>query len=271
MSTSGYYEWLERAPSRRAVADQALTEKIRAVHRDSRGNYGAGRIHDTLADEQGVRCSRKRIARLMGLAGIQGVSHVRKSKSWRPQPAVHDDLVKRQFRADEPNRLWFCDITQHRARDGWVYCAAVIDAYSRRVVGWSIAERATAELVTDALEMARWQRKPVGTIVHADRGPQYTSWAFGHRLRQAGLLGSMGRVASSVDNALIESFWSTMQRELLDRATWDTRAELGAAIFEWIEGFYNPTRRHTALRDEHGRSLSPARFEALHNRAATAA
>lgn len=123
---------------------------------------------------------------------------------------------KRQFRADAPNRL--CDITQHRARDGWVCCPAVIDAYSRRIVGWSISDRITAEIVVDALEMARWRRRPEpGTVVHADRGAQYTSWLFGHRLHQAGLLGSMGRVASSVDNALIESFWSTMQRELLDR------------------------------------------------------
>lgn len=167
---------------------------------------------------------------------------------------------------------WFTDITQHRARDGWVYCCAVVDAFSRRVVGWSIADRPTSELVTDALEMARWQRHPrPGTIVHADRGAQYTSWIFGHRLRQAGLLGSMGRVASSVDNALIESFWSTMQRELLDRQTWDSRVDLAGAIFEWIEGFYNPRRRRTALTDHLGRSLSPATFEALHTHAEIAA
>lgn len=145
-------------------------------------------------------------------------SRIAASGGWKPDTATHEDLVKRQFRADAPNRLWFCDITQHRARDGWVYCAAVIDAYSRRIVGWSISDRITAEIVVDALEMARWRRRPEpGTVVHADRGAQYTSWLFGHRLRQAGLLGSMGRVASSVDNALIESFWSTMQRELLDR------------------------------------------------------
>ena len=137
--------------------------------------------------------------------------------------------------------------------------AAVIDAFSRRVVGWSISDRVTAEIVVDALEMARWRRKPVGTIVHADRGAQHTSWLFGHRLRQAGLLGSMGRVASSVDNALIESFWSTMQRELLDRTTWDSRTQLASAMFEWIEGFYNPRRRHTSIANP-----SPAEFEAIH-------
>ncbi|EAG2055205.1 IS3 family transposase, partial [Listeria monocytogenes] len=172
----------------------------------------------------GVHVGRKRVARLMRIDGLVGVSHRRKRRGWKPATATHEDLVKRQFRADAPNRLWFCDITQHRARDGWVYCAAVIDAYSRRIVGWSISDRITAEIVVDALEMARWRRRPEpGAVVHADRGAQYTSWLFGHRLRQAGLLGSMGRVASSVDNALIESFWSTMQRELLDRTNWTSK------------------------------------------------
>lgn len=260
VSTSGYYEWLVRPPSARQIQDQALTATIRQVHQDSRGTYGAPRVLAELRLGMGVHVGRKRVARLMRLDGLAGVSHRRKRRGWKPDTATHDDLVKRRFSADRPDRLWFCDITQHRARDGWVYCAAVIDAYSRRIVGWSISDRITAELVVDALEMARWQRRPQpGTIVHADRGAQYTSWIFGHRLRQAGLLGSMGRVASSVDNALIESFWSTMQRELLDRASWGSKTELASAIFEWIEGFYNPRRRHTALGN-----LSPAEFEALH-------
>ncbi|MGV3711814.1 IS3 family transposase [Pseudolysinimonas sp.] len=233
----------------------------------SRGTYGAPRVHAELRLGLGVRVGRKRIARLMRNAGIVGVSHRRKRRGWKPDTATHEDLVKRQFRADQPNRVWFCDITQHRAKDGWVYCAAVIDAYSRRIVGWSISDRITAEIVVDALEMARWQRRPQpGTIVHADRGAQYTSWIFGHRLRQHGLLGSMGRVASSVDNALIESFWSTMQRELLDRREWVSRVELASAMFEWIDGFYNPRRRHTSLGD-----LSPADYEALHTTAHLAA
>ncbi|MBD9699552.1 IS3 family transposase [Flavimobilis sp. GY10621] len=215
----------------------------------------------------GVHVGRKRVARLMRLDGLVGVSHRRKRRGRKPDTATHEDLVKRQFRADAPNRLWFCDITQHRARDGWVYCAAVIDAYSRRIVGWSISDRITAEIVVDALEMARWRRRPEpSTVVHADRGAQYTSWLFGHRLRQAGLLGSMGTVASSVDNALIESFWSTMQRELLDRTSWDSRTQLASAMFEWIEGFYNPRRRHTSLG-----GLSPADYEVLHTAAEIAA
>ncbi len=184
----------------------------------------------------------------MRLDGLVGVSHRRKRRGWKPDTPPTRDLVKRQFRAQAPNRLWFCDITQHRARDGWVYCAAVIDAVSRRIVGWSISDRITAEIVVDALEMARWRRRPEpGTVVHADRGAQCTSWLFGHRLRQAGLFGSMGRVTSAVDKALIESFWSTMQRELIDRPNWTSRTELASAVFEWIEAFSNPTRRRSAL------------------------
>lgn len=235
------------------------------VHEDSRGTYGAPRIHAELRMGLGLRIGRKRVARLMRAADIHGVSHRRKRRH-RPDTATHDDLVKRRFIADGPDRVWFTDITHHRVSDWWVYCCAVIDAWSRRVVGWSIADHMRSELVVDALEMARWQRSPEGTIVHADRGGQYTSWVLGHRLRAAGLLGSMGRVASSVDNALIESFWSTMQRELLDRQHWDSRVELASAIFEWIEGWYNPRRRHSTLG-----MLSPHEYETLHTAAEQAA
>ena len=215
----------------------------------------------------GVAVGRKRVARLMRQQGLVGVCHHRKGRGHRPVPAVHEDLVQRRFVADAPDRVWFTDVTQHRAADGWVYCCAVIDACTRRVVGWSIADHIRSELVVDALQMARWQRRPPpGTIVHSDRGSAYTSWVFGHRLREAGLLGSMGRVASSVDNALIESFWSTMQRELLDRRHWTSRVELASAIFEWIEGWYNPRRRHSGLG-----YLSPHEYEALHTVPLTAA
>ncbi len=150
--------------------DEALTATIRRVHRDSRGTYGAPRVLAELRLGLGVHVGKKRVARLMGLAELTGVSHRRKRRGWKPDTATHEDLVKRQFRSDAPDRLWFCDITQHRARDGWVYCAAVIDAFSRRIVGWSISDRITAEIVVDALEMARWRRRPTpGTIVHADR------------------------------------------------------------------------------------------------------
>ena len=266
VSRSGYYEWLTRPPSARAVVDAQLGETIARVHYDSRGTYGSPRVHAELRLGLGIAIGRKRVARLMRAAGLAGVCHRRKRRGWRPAPATHVDLVQRRFIPQTPDTVWFTDITQHRAADGWVYCCAVIDGFSRRIVGWSIADHIRTELVVDALQMARWQREPVGTIVHADRGTQYTSWVFGHRLREAGLLGSMGKVASSVDNALIESFWSTMQRELLDRHDWDSRAELASAIFEWIEGWYNPNRRHTSLG-----MLSPHEYETLHTAAAGAA
>lgn len=267
VSRSGYYEWRDRAPSARQVADEQLSTTITAVHTASRGTYGAPRVHAELRLGLGVACGRKRVARLMRTAGLAGVSHRRKHRRAGPAPAVHDDLVQRRFVADAPDRLWVTDITEHPTAEGKVYCAAVLDVFSRTVVGWSIADHMRAELVVDALEMARWRRRPPpGAVVHSDRGSQYTSWIFGHRLRAAGLLGSMGRVASSVDNGMIESFWSTMQRELLDRQTWASRADLGSAIFEWIEAFYNPRRRHSALG-----YLSPVQFEELHTAALTAA
>jgi putative transposase len=260
VSRSGYYDWLGRPPSARADTDAVLTAAIVQVHEASRATYGAPRVHAELQLGLGIRCSRKRVARLMRVVGMAGVCHRRKRRPAGPAPAVHADLVARRFVADGPNRLWCTDITEHPTGEGKVYCAAVLDVFSRVVVGWSIADHMRSELVVDALEMARWRRRPEpGAIVHSDRGSQYTSWIFGHRLRAAGLLGSMGRVASSVDNTMIESFWSTLQRELLDRQHWTTRADLGSAIFEWIEAFYNPRRRHSALGYR-----SPHEFEALH-------
>jgi putative transposase len=267
VSRSGYYEWLGRAPSARQVADEQLSTKITEVHQASRGTYGAPRVHAELHLGLGVACGRKRVARLMRTAGLAGVCHRRKHRRAGPALAVHDDLVQRRFIAEAPDRLWVTDITEHPTAEGKVYCAAVLDVFSRTVVGWSIADHMRAELVVDALEMARWRRRPpAGAVVHSDRGSQYTSWIFGHRLRAAGLLGSMGRVASSVDNGLMESFWSTMQRELLDRQRWATRADLGSAIFEWIEAFYNPRRRHSALG-----YVSPVQFEEFYTAALPAA
>jgi len=258
-----YYDTERHQPSAREVRDEELLAQVRDAHARSRQTYGAPRVHADLRLGAGVACGRKRIARLMATAGLVGVSHRRKRAGTRPLPAPHEDLVRRQFVADGPDRLWCTDITEHPTAEGKVYCAAVIDVWSRRIVGWSIADHIRTELVVDALQMAQWQRRPAGTIVHSDRGSQFTSWTFGHRLREAGLLGSMGRVASSVDNGLMESFWSTMQRELLDRRTWATRVELGSAIFEWIEGFYNPTRRHSALGFR-----SPADYETMNPTAA---
>lgn len=268
VSRAGYYEARDRPPSARAVADGALTETIRDIHTMSRGSYGAPRVHDELRLGMGVRCGRKRVARLMRADGLAGAVHQRKRSGRRPAPAVHDDLVQRRFVADAPNRLWCTDITEHPTAEGKVYCAVVLDVFSRMVVGHAIADHMRAELVVDALETARWRRRPApGTVVHSDRGSQYTSWVFGHRLRAAGLLGSMGRVASSVDNTMIESFFNTLQRELLDQQPrWATKADLASAIFEWIEAWYNPRRRHTSIG-----SISPAQYEALHTAAAGAA
>jgi putative transposase len=173
-----------------------------------------------------------------------------------------------RFVADRPDALWLTDITQHRTGEGWVYCAVVMDVYARRVVGWSIADHLRSELVIDALDMARWRRKPKqgSTFVHSDHGSQYTSWAFGHRLREAGLLGSMGSIGDCYDNSMMESFFGTMQLELLDRCTWATRQALANAIFEWIEAWYNPTRRHSSLGN-----LSPIDYEQHQTRHALAA
>lgn len=266
VSRSGYYEWRGRGPSARDLADAYLAEEILGIHHASRKTYGAPRVALELRLGRQIRVAGKRVARLMRILGIAGVCAKRKGRH-RPAPAVHDDLVRRRFLADAPDRLWCTDVTEHPTSEGRVYCAAVLDVFSRRIVGWAIADHMRSELVVDALQMARWNRQPQpGTILHSDRGSVYTSWIFGHRLREAGLLGSMGRVASSVDNTMMESFWSTMQRELLDRQRWATRADLASAIFEWIEAWYNPSRRHTSID-----GLSPADYEHLHNHAATAA
>ena len=238
VSRSGYYEWRGRGPSQRDLADAHLANEIHDIHAASRGSYGAPRVHLELKLGRRMQVGGKRIARLMRVLGVVGLSAKSKRRG-RPAPPVHEDLVQRRFVADAPDRLWCTDITEHPTDAGKVYCAAVLDVFSRRIVGCSIADHMRSELVIDALQMARWNRQPPpGTIVHADRGAQYTSWIFGHRLREAGLVGSMGRVASSVDNSMIESFWSTLQRELLDRQRWSTCAELASAIFEWIEGWF---------------------------------
>lgn len=200
----------------------------------------------------------------MRQAGIEGIYRRRRRhgttrRDPRAQPS--DDLVNRQFHPAGPDRLWVADITEHAALEGKVYLAVVIDAWSRRVIGWSIADHLRTGLVVDALDMACWRRKPdPGQVIHhADHGTQYTSWAFGQRLRQAGLLGSMGTVGDALDNAMAESFFGTLQLELLDRRNWQTRRELAQAIFEYIEAFYNPERRHTSINN-----LSPIDYETYH-------
>jgi putative transposase len=251
VSPSGFYDWKTRPPSQRSVDDAVLLEHIAASHRQSRGTYGARRVHADLRLGLGIRCGRKRIERLMRAHALVGVT--RRRRRFRavrnPDAEPSDDLVQRRFRAEALNQLWVADITQQRTDEGWVYLAVVVDACSRRVVGWSIADHLRAELVVDALEMALWRRRPAPgqTIHHADHGTQYTSWAFGQRLRTAGLLGSMGTIGDCFDNALAESFFATVETELLDRRAWPTRAGLAAALFDYIERFYNPARRHSSL------------------------
>jgi putative transposase len=263
VSASGFYEWRHRGPSARQRADEELTAVIIAIHQSSRGSYGSPRVHAELRLGMSLRCSRKRVERLMRCAGLQGAYRRRRRGCTVRDPAgsPHPDLVNRQFTAGAPDRLWVTDVTQHPTSQGWVYCAVVLDVFSRRVVGWSIADHLRTELVLDALDMARWRRKPPAatTVLHSDHGCQYTSWAFGQRLRAAGLLGSMGSIGDCYDNSLMESFFGTLQLELLDTRTWPTRQVLANAIFEWIEAWYNPVRRHSALGYH-----SPLTYERMH-------
>jgi putative transposase len=267
VSRSGYYDWLGRPDSLRAQENELLLKQIRDIHKESRFTYGSPRVHAELTLGLGLPVNLKRVARLMREAGIQGLYRRRRRGCTVRDPDAQacPDLVNRDFTADEPNRLWITDITEHPTEEGKVYCAAVMDVYSRLIVGWSIADHMRTELVTDALGMAIVRRRPekqsqdTGTIMHSDHGSQYTSWAFGQRIRTAGLLGSMGSVGDCYDNAMMESFWGTMQMELLDSRTWGSRDQLANAIFEWIECWYNPKRRHSGIQMH-----SPATFEALH-------
>jgi putative transposase len=258
----GYYEWLSGVKSARTQENELLLKHIEKIHEESRGTYGWPRVHAELTLGLGLVVNHKRVARLMREAGIQGLYRRRRRGCTVRDPAAdpYPDLVDRRFEVDEPDRLWVTDITEHSTAEGKLYCAAVLDAYSRRIVGWSIDDNMRTALVTDALGMAITRRRPAGdgsTIMHSDHGSQFTSWAFGQRLIAAGLLGSMGSVGDCYDNSMMESFWGTMQLELLDSRTWNTRRELANAIFEWIECWYNPKRRHSSIGMH-----SPADFEA---------
>lgn len=274
VSTSGFYEWRQRQanPCRRQLEDETLTETICEIWAQSRGTYGSPRVWAELKLGQDISIGRKRVERLMRQAGIEGIYRRRSRHGTtrrNPHAVPSDDLVNRVFAVDGPDRLWVADITEHPTREGKVYVAVVLDAWSRRVIGWSIADHLRTELVVDALDMACWRRKPTpesGLIHHADHGTQYTSWAFGQRLRAAGLLGSMGSVGDALDNAMAESFFATLQLELFDRRTWTTRRQLARAIFEYIEAFYNPERRHTSINN-----LTPIEYETRHQAVASVA
>ena len=257
VSASGYYVWSQRPRSRRAQSDEELLERIRSIHERSRGTYGAPRIHAELV-ATGTPISRKRVARLMREAGLQGASRRRwttttvRDKKVRPAP----DLVERNFSAESRDRLWVADITYIPTWAGFLYLAVVLDAWSRRIVGWSMATHLRTELVLQALDMALEQRRPEGVIHHSDQGTQYTAIAFGSRCREAGVRPSMGSVGDCYDNALCESFFATLECELLERRCFKNHQEARMAIFEFLEGWYNLHRRHSALG-----YLSPAEFE----------
>jgi putative transposase len=249
VSTAGFYAWRDRPPSPHAQADTALLTRVRTIHTTSRQLYGAPRVHAQLQAD-GERHGRKRIARLMRAAGLVGACHrgkgpttTRRDQDARPAP----DLVDRKFTAARPDQLWVADITFVPTAAGFLYLAVVLDACSRKVVGWSMANHLRTELVLDALEMAVGQRRPHDVIHHSDQGSQYTSLAFGGRCREVGVRPSMGSVGDAYDNAMCESFFSTLECELLARRKFASQAEAKIACFSYIEGFYNPVRLHSAI------------------------
>ena len=249
VSKAGYYAWVHRPLSAHAVADAALLKRVRTVHASSRQTYGAPRVHAELQGHS-EQHGRKRIARLMRQAGLVGASHrhggpvtTRRDQEARPAP----DLVDRKFSACGPNQLWVADITYVPTSSGFLYLAVVLDAWSRKIVGWSMANHLRTELVLDAMEAAVGQRRPKGVIHHSDQGSQYASVSFGKRCAEAGVRPSMGSVGDAYDNAMAESFFSTLEAELLSRRRFASQAEAKMACFSYIEGWYNPVRLHSAL------------------------
>ena len=249
VSTSGYYAWHHREPSKRAVEDARLQGMIREIHERSKGTYGAPRIHAELVD-MGIKIGRKRVARLMRKLGIQGLSRRKRTiTTTRKENNLEiPDLLDRDFGAQGPDELWVADITYVPTRKGFVYLGAVVDAFSRRVVGWCLETHLKKELVIEALNMAMTQRNTDGVVHHSDHGSQYTSLEFGKRCKEAGIALSMGGVGDCYDNAMAESFFATLEWELLARRKkFKDLKEARRAVFEYIEGWYNPHRRHSGI------------------------
>jgi putative transposase len=266
VSESGYYAWRQRPRSARAVRHAWLTDRIRAAHAAARGTSGARRVHAELVLGQGISVGHQAVEHLLRAAGIQGRAGRSRYRKAAPHAAA-TDRVGRQFAREAPDPLWVTDITEHPTREGKVYCAVVLDACSRRGVGWSIDAAPTAALVTSALGMAIDARRPAGsTIIHSDQGTQYGAGAFTRRALAAGLRPSLGAVGTCFDNALMESFWSRVQVELLDRQVWSTRLELATALFDYLEIFHNRQRRHSSLG-----MLTPLDFETRRAAAALSA
>jgi putative transposase len=266
VSRSAFHVWARHRPAARAAVDAELLGRIRAIHAASRGTYGAPRVHAELR-ATGIRVGRKRVARLMRTATIAGVHRRRFRAAPAGPPVSPPDLVRRRFAVDGPDRLWVTDITYLPTGQGFLYLAAIIDAWSRRVVGWSMAPHLRTGLVLDALEAAVSARRPgPGLVHHSDRGIQYRSLALGRRLAELGIARSVGAPGTAYDNALAESFFASLETELIDRSAWSSRATARLAVFEWIEAFYNRARRHSALG-----YLTPVEFERRHARQPTVA
>jgi putative transposase len=249
VSKSGYYAWRSRPPSNRSREDATLTEKIREIHSRSRQTYGYPRVHAELRS-LGVRCGRRRVARLMRAAGLGGCMRSKKRRTIRrdPRATPAPDLLHRDFVAAQPNRVWLADITYIPTREGFLYLAFILDTHSRRIVGWSMDSNMRTKLVVAALEMAIWRRKPsAGLVHHSDRGVQYTAISFGKRLEEVGIVPSMGRTGTALDKAMAERFVATLKTELVHRRRFPDREVARSAIFEYLAGFYNRRRLHSAL------------------------
>lgn len=257
VSSAGYYAWKKRPISPRTLRHIWLSGEIAEVHKESGGTYGSLRVTAELRHGRGIVVGHNAVEMLMRRQGLRGLPRRKLPKGAKVGNYASLDLVRRDFTVRAPDRLWVTDITEHPTREGKVYCCAVLDAFSRRIVGWSIDSSQTTALVTNALAMAVNERRPsTGSIIHSDRGAQFTSWAFSHKVKEAGLAPSMGSVGSAHDNAMMESFWARMQVELFNRKTWKTRIELATAIHDYIELFHNTKRRHSSLN-----MLTPVEFE----------
>lgn len=260
VAPSGYYDWKVRPPSARTLRHAWLAGEIAQVHKDSGGTYGTLRVTAELRYGRGIHVGKGQVHLLMRRLGIYGLPKRRLPRGAKVGKPDSMDLVRRRFRADGPDRLWMTDITEHPTREGKIYCCAVIDAFSRMVVGWSIDSRQTGLLVTNALGMALNRRAPrQGGIIHSDQGTQFGSWVFSQKVTEAGLAPSVGAVGAPFDNAMVEAFWARMQVELLNRRRWKTRVELASAIHDYIEIWHNTKRRHSALN-----MLTPTEFENQH-------
>jgi len=256
---SGYYAWKATPKSMRVKADEALTIAIQQSFEDSQGIYGSPRIHRDLR-EAGVLCGKKRVARLMKMAKLRSVRGYKRPRYRVGKPAVAaPNRLQRQFTVEQPDQAWVTDITYIRTYEGWLYLAVVIDLYSRTVVGWSMKPRMATELVLDALTMAVWRRRPrAEVIIHSDQGSQFASDDFNRWCKDNALLPSMSRRGNCWDNAVAESFFSSLKKERIKRQIYPTRSHARSDVFDYIEGFYNRVRRHSHLD-----LLSPLAFEQL--------